>query len=159
MPDKNLERQIYKSYIKAIENSIDSKIFNSLYVKNLTTNEIYDVMDDGDLSCAYFVSGLLSLFNLIDKPHATVTTVIKKLKETGWQQVADHREGDVVVWEEIFNNDGTKHEHIGFALDNNDAVSNSTGDRKITKHHITYGQNGDGTPKRLVKEIYRYPNF
>ncbi len=161
MPDKNLEKQIYKSYLKAIENSVGSKIFNTLYAKNLTTKKVYDVMDDGDLSCAYFTSGLLTLFGLIDKPHATVTTVVNKLLEAGWEKKDEDKikPGDIIVWKNFFDNKGKEHEHIGFALDAENAVSNSAKDKEIKKHDLTFGQNDDGKPRRKIKAIYRYSKF
>ena len=160
MPDNNLEYQVKKTYLKAIENSVGSRIFNINYVKNLTTNEVYDVMNNGLLSCAYFVSGLLTIFSLIDRPHAVVTTVTEKLKETGWEKQNNNKvkPGDVIVWEKLKLN-GSVNEHIGFVLDDQTAVSNSSEKQKIASHHITYGINDSGKPNRKIIEIYRYSKF
>lgn len=160
MPDSNLEKQIYQTYLKAIENSVGSRIFNTLLVKNIKEKRVYDVLNDGERSCAFFVSGLLTFFDLIDRPHATVATVVKNIQKKDWTEipVSNLKPGDIVVWETIEFDDGSQDEHIGFYLDGNRAVSTSNKKRCVECHHPTFGEI-DGKPTRRIIEAYRQNNF
>ncbi len=83
-----------------------------------------DVMNNGELSCAYMVSSVLTIFQLIDMPHATVRTTLERMHQTGWYQIDAPVEGAVVVWDE----------HIGFYVADEWVISNSSS-IGITKRH------------------------
>ncbi len=55
-----------------IENAISARLFNSLFVRYEDSGETKDVCNDGEYSCAFFVSGLLTLTGYLERPHATV---------------------------------------------------------------------------------------
>lgn len=155
MADQNLEKLLRLTYLKMIENSIGSKIFNSAFVKDKTTGKVFDVLNDGEYSCAFFVSGILSLVGLIDRPHSTVKTVSEVLaRSERWERVEGLTPvaGDVVVWEEAVFEDGSKNDHIGFCLDEKTAVSTNYKEKKVAKHSIDF----DGT--RKFQEVFR-PNI
>lgn len=57
-----MDIQIKENYFKFIENSIGGRMFNSLFVKKQEQEEIVDVLNDGEYSCAFFVSSVLFLF-------------------------------------------------------------------------------------------------
>jgi hypothetical protein len=156
MPDSNIKKLPKKSYLKMIENSVGSNAYRNFYVLDKTTGLELDVLRDGELSCASFVSSILTIFGLIDRPHATVKTVIENLtSEFGWEKSKDICPGDIVIWE-AYSIDGYNYnEHIGFALNKNEAISNSSENHAIAKHHITYGTNEDSTPKRRIIGIYK----
>lgn len=150
MPDDNIKILIKETLLKTIENSIGSKLFNSLIVKFQDSGLVKDILNNGEYSCAYYVSSILYGLSLIDKPHATVKTVLEKLKENNWQEVHDDvKPGDIIVWEKNKTADGTEHEHLGFVLNKNEAVSNYSTKRKIAKHSIDF--NG----KRKIAVVYR----
>ena len=54
---KKPKLEIFTSYLKTIENSVDSNIFRNLYYK--IGRKTIDVLDNGDLSCANYVTTIL----------------------------------------------------------------------------------------------------
>lgn len=141
MPDKNLEKQVRVTYLAMIKNSPGTKIFNSAFVKDKKTGQIFDVLSDGELSCAFFVSSILTLVGFLDKPHSTVKTVVEKLsQDVRWKKVDPKNvtEGDVLVWESVIFEDGTQNEHIGFYIGDGMAVSTSWKKRMVVKHSYDF---------------------
>ncbi|KKS07657.1 MAG: hypothetical protein A3A90_01270 [Candidatus Zambryskibacteria bacterium RIFCSPLOWO2_01_FULL_35_19] len=121
-----------KTYITTIENSIGSKMFCNLYAK--VNGKNIDITRGGDLSCAVFVSSILFLFKLIKERHATVSSTIKDLKQSGWIEIEKPKIGCVLVWEEKKFKSGEKHKHIGFYIGKEKAISNNTKLKYPTKH-------------------------
>lgn len=144
---------VQKSLLQMAENSIEVSVFRNLYVQMENGSEV-DVLRDGDLSCAVFVSGLLSAFGLIDKGHATVESTLKALSAAGWQEVEPtHPEaGDVILWDGVLYEDGETHTHVGFYMGKDIAISNDSKSGTPQRHHWTF----DGT--RLPLKLFRY-NF
>lgn len=140
-----------ESLLQVIKNSINSNIFRSIFIKN--NGSQIDVMEDGIKSCAFFISGVLSMFELIDRSHFTIKTTEKKLLEYGWQKVNKDNPQicDVIIWEEIQFKDGTKHKHVGFYIGDNTAISNDTNKRTPQSHNWIF----DG--KRQIESLFRYP--
>ena len=160
MPDSNLIKLRKKTYLKMIENSVGARLFNSLFVKFKDTGKVVDIYQNGTYSCAFFVSSVLTLLKYIDSPHSTVNTVKKELVKNNWQEISGEnlQPGDVVIWEEVTFEDGTKNQHIGFVLNRKEAVSTNFQTRKVERHHITFGVNKDGTPKRKITTAFRPPS-
>ncbi len=131
MPDANLEKLTLKNLVAAARGAVDSRLFQHIYVRDGQGNEL-DVAKDGELSCAYALSGLLTLFGLIDRPHATVATTIEKMKAYGWQEEAQAKLGAVIYWPEYNGN-----EHIGLIVGENECVSNSSKNRTPVLHGFT----------------------
>ncbi len=153
MSDQNLIKDLKKTYLSMIRNSLDSRMFNSVWVKRKDTGESIDVLKDGDLSCAFFVSSILTLFNMLDKPCTTIKKVFEKIsKDKRWSKKSYIEPGDIILWEKVKFKDGTenKHKHIGFALNKKTAVSTNYLEKKIAKHSIDF----DG--KRKIEGIWRY---
>lgn len=154
MPDENIQILRRETYLKAIENSIGSRLFNSVFVRFKDTGKTADILNDGMYSCAFFVSSLLYLFQAIDKPHATVTNVKKFLdNDEHWKKTndADIEAGDVIFWEKIRFDDGSENAHIGFAVSKDEAVSTDYKQKMIARHPIIREET-----KRSVEAIYRY---
>jgi len=61
---------IFDSYMAMIKNSVGTKMFRSFFA--YVDGQRVDVMNDGDLSCAYYTSCILTIFNLLKHRHATV---------------------------------------------------------------------------------------
>jgi hypothetical protein len=138
MPNPDVDVLKKETYIKMIENSVGSNMFNSVYVKNKDSSGVTDVLENGKYSCAYYVSSLLFLLGLIDRPHALVSTVKTVISTSGDWEVADKAEaGDVVFWNKVTFEDGTENAHVGFALNNQEAVSTSSTQKTVVKHSIS----------------------
>ncbi len=147
--DKNQKLKVKplfkKSYLAVNKNSEGKKIFANFYGK--IGNKTLDLTNNGKLSCAYFVSAISKISDLIKKVHLTVKNTVKDMKESGWYLVKKPKTGSVLVWEEKkFNKD--KHFHVGFYLGKKIAISNNSKKGFPTLHHWSFCN------KRKVIAIY-----
>lgn len=132
-----VELILYDTYLAFIKNSVGSKIFRNSYAK--VNGKKVDILHNGKLSCAVYVSSLLVLFKLIKEPHAVVDSTVKDLLASNWKIVKEPKAGSILVWGEVDFGDNEKHKHIGFYLGNKKALSNRTELGYPVKHHWTYG--------------------
>ena len=107
--------------LSAVEKSVGSKMFQSAFCK--IGKEKKDILNKGDLSCAFYVAGILAMFDLIDKVHATVSGTVKAMEKAGWQTTKKLAPGVVIVWGPE-QGSGFTHDHLGFYIGENKAVSN-----------------------------------
>ncbi|MBI4920090.1 CHAP domain-containing protein [Candidatus Azambacteria bacterium] len=154
---------LFDTYIAIIKNSVGSKIFRNSYAKVNGKKE--DILRNGKVSCAFFVSSILALFPLFKlvkyPPHGTVSGTIKDLKESGWKSAKGGsafggkkpKVGSILVWEKIDTGDKEFHGHIGFYIGNNKAISMSDGKKTPEIHHWTYGVK-KGAPARKIEAIF-----
>jgi hypothetical protein len=152
MADSNIEILQKETLIALIENSVGSKTFNSLFVRLKKEGKIKDILENGEYSCAFFVSSLLYFTDMINKPRATVKSTEVFLTESeDWEKVnfEKRKEGDVVVWEKQIFPSGEEHAHIGFVSEGEMAVSTNFKQKCVWKHHILGGD-------RKTTAIYRY---
>jgi hypothetical protein len=151
MQSKQVKPLLYETYLAVIRNSVGAKIFRNFYAK--IGGKKIDIMKNGKLSCAFFVSSILSLFKLAQKPHGTVDGTVKDMKKHGWTSIKKIKIGSVIVWEQKkFGKEGA-HKHIGFYIGNGKAISNSTKSGSPAIHHPTFGT-ANGKPKRKIEAIY-----
>ena len=145
---------VFRSYIAAIENSVGTNLFRNMYFR--VDGKVVDVLDDGDLSCAVFVTAILRMFNLIKDPHTTVKATLEDIKESGWYEIKEPRKGALIHWGFKKKDDGTqgKHHHLGFYLNEQEAISNDSIARVIAKHHPTYGTLENGEARRDILAYY-----
>ena len=54
----------------------------------------------------------------------TVKSTLIDLEDFGWYKISKVKPGAVLMWEEFDFGDGDLHEHIGFYIGNNKAISN-----------------------------------
>jgi len=137
MPIKLLLKE---SYLSLIENSPGTRMFVHFYglISSQKRKSKKDLTQNGLLSCAYFVSSVLKIFNLIGEIHLTVKGTLKDMEKSGWFLIKRPRKGSILLWEEKEFGKNDKHFHLGFYLGNNLAVSNSSQKKKIVFHHWTY---------------------
>lgn len=141
-----------------IKNSIGTKMFRNLFAY-LENGEEKDILQNGKNSCAVFVSAVLYMSKLIESMHATVASTVKDLEKSGWGKVENPKSGDVLVWEPfLWPGDKEKHEHIGFYIGDEKAISNDSKSGTPQEHHITYGEES-GSPVRKITAIYRHPKI
>lgn len=138
------------SYLKTIGNSVGSKIFRNLYFE--IKGKKKDILENGVLSCAVFVSWILKTFNLLKETHATVDGTIKDLKSSGWHKIKVPKIGAILIWKEEKYDSGL-HKHTGFYMGNEKAISNSYKLKIPIEHHWTFGVK-NGKPVRKVEEIW-----
>lgn len=129
---KKVEPIFKDTYLATIRNSVGSKMFRNLYAK--VDGKKKDLAENGNLSCALFVSSILYLFKLIKDVHATVNGTVKDLRESGWTQIYKPKPGAVLVWVEKDFGKGEAHKHIGFFIGKGKAISNSSKKGWPTEH-------------------------
>lgn len=156
-------RETYFAYIKG---SIGSHQYRKLFVNK--EGELLDVIDDGDLACAHYVSSILTLCGLMKGGvHTTVKETIIDLKRSGWKKIDFLLPGSVLVWAPKHCTDGKEHAHIGFCLPNGNAVSNSSSAGTPVEHDVYFRtirkvQNIETfykEPMRLLSAIYMHPKL
>lgn len=112
---------VQKNLVYTIHSAVGSKMFQHAFVRRADGSEL-DAQDSGRLSCAYIVSGILTLHMLMKQPHAEVASTIKDMEDSGWLKTDRPVPGCVIHWPA----NGNGHEHIGFYIDEHTAMSNST---------------------------------
>lgn len=149
---EQIERQIFKSYLAMIENSPGTEMFKSLYVR-IGGGPVTDIVD-GENACAYYASSVLLIFGKIKSPHATVTSTVKDMEESGWLKVdeEDLKPGDVIVWDK--RDDDNPSQHIGFYVGDSEAVSTSSSEKKVKRHELHFGSLG-----RRIAGVYRMADW
>jgi hypothetical protein len=148
---EKIKRMIFDSYLALLKNSNGSKMFKNYYVK--INGAKRDVMQNGNLSCAFFVSSVLLIFELIANFHGTVAGLEKDLMRSGWKKIKKLKVGSVLIWEKKKNKKNEEHYHIGFYLGNKKAISNYDLFKKIKIHHYTFNN------KRKIEKIYWHKNL
>lgn len=139
----------FDTLLAVVKNSVGSKAFRNVYAE--VGDKKTDILRDGDLSCAFFVSSVLTMLKLCKEIHCTVDSTVKDLLVSGWAVIKKPKVGSILVWEEKFSSGG-KNKHIGFYIGKNQAVSNNTKLGSVAKHHWTFGKKGN-KPKRKVELI------
>lgn len=144
--------QKFQTYLSAINNSVGSTMFRDLWVK-YDSGEIKNITNGGELSCAVYVSWILKIFDLLVERKATVDGLVKKMIESGWEEVdkAEIQAGDVIEWTR--KSEGFTHGHVGFYVGENKAVSNSWKLKKIVKHGWDFGG------RREIVRVLRWNNW
>lgn len=145
----------FETYIAVIKNSVGTKMFQTFWAE--VDGEKTDVTDAGRISCGFFVSNVLLMFGLIKEGHTTVDATLIDMKNSGWEEISEPREGCVIYWEKLTRND-TTNEHIGFYIGNDEAVCNDPDEGAPHIRHWTYGET-DGKPNRKVEGIYWHPKL
>jgi len=143
---KQIKPLLYKNYLALIKNSLKAKVWRNFYV--IINKKVQDILHNGDLSCAFFVSSLLVLFGLIQRIHTTVNGTLKDMEHCGWQRIKKPKIGSILLWEAK-----SSHKHLGFFMGKKKAISNSSKNRVPIKHHWTFGEK-NGQPKRKIEAIF-----
>ena len=145
-------RHYFKTYMQMLYNSIGTNMFRNFYVSKPDRGE-FDALNDGEDSCAFYVSSVLVLFRKIGSIHGTVTGLIADLENSGWKKVHIPDPGDVLIWEpQEFN--GMFQEHVGIALGNDTAVSNSYRAKSPIMHNINFSEQN-----RKIVSVYRIDSW
>jgi hypothetical protein len=136
-----VEPCVHDSYIAVIRNSKGTRMFRSYVAK--VNGVRRDITEDGDKSCAFFVSSVLSIFSLLRGAELTVHRTLKAMKRAGWKEIKKPKKGCVLVWQEKTYGTGNPRKHIGFYIGDGKAISNSSMRRCPTQHdYKSYGGRG-----------------
>ena len=106
------ERRVFSkdNFCKLIENSLGSNQFRNYCLDGV------DVLEDGNLSCAFFVSSVLVLAGYLPRISFTVVGVEAQLNGLldvfESIQVTDIQPGDILFWNT--SPQSQNHKHIGF---------------------------------------------
>lgn len=142
---------IFDTYLAVIKNSPGSHLFRNFYAK--ARGKSLDITRNGELSCAFFVSSILTLFKMIKGVHGTVDSTIEDLLASGWRPIKKPKIGSILVWEKLRFKNGEIHKHVGFYLGQNRAISNSYKLRCPVEHNWTFGG------KRKVEKMFWNPRL
>lgn len=122
------------TYLAVLRNSPGTGMFKNAYAD--VDGEKKDITDNGDLSCAFFVSSVLVIFGMIKEIHITVSSTVRDMEMSGWVDTEDPGQGDVIVWSEKLGDDGKYHKHVGFFWEERKAISNSKESRYPVLHDL-----------------------
>lgn len=137
-PEERPAMVLYNSYLAMIKNSMGGRLWRNFYYQK-KNGRAADMLQNGNLSCAYFVSSILLHFGLIKEFQVEVGETVAAMKEAGWQPIEKPVPGSVIVWgNRYFKKSRTWHKHIGFFLGPGRAVSNSSERRYPIVHHLRY---------------------
>lgn len=145
-----------KTFLKMILNSCGSLMWKNNY--GLIDNKEIDLVQNGNLSCAFYVSSLLKLFDLISDVHLTVKSTEKELLKNGFKKIPVSKnmpKGTVIIWKKkkelnIYTNKKEDHLHIGFYVGNEKAVSMSSFNGFPIIHHYLYNNT-----RKIAKAYYK----
>ncbi len=133
-----------ETLLAQVKGAIGSKQYQHLYAGE----ENKDIVKNGELSCAYFVSSVLHNLELVKSAHATVESTVKDMEKKGWVEINIPQPGAVIVW--VAKNG---HKHIGVYTKRFRAISNSEKRRVPIEHDWQYGLEGSKN-YRAVEKIY-----
>ncbi len=142
-----------QNLLLSVKNSIGTQLFRSYFI-----DDNQDVLCDGDLSCAYFISSILLIHGLIDRAHFTVSGTIFAMQNSGWHEIKIIKEGCIVVWGSVHQN-GADHKHLGVYIGEGQAISNRSSLGMPGEHSLHYsGLDKDGNKKKApVLAYYWHP--
>ena len=132
-----------KNYLAMVRNTAQGEnyMFCNLYA--IVDDKEQDIVDGGALACAFFLSGILYMNKLIKDMHANISGLERDLKESGWLEIAEPREGAMLIWESREPHKNRQWEptklHAGIYDGNDRAVSNGSNTTLMPEeHHFTY---------------------
>ena len=137
------------TYLAMIKNSAGSLLWRNSYA--MINDKKIDIVHNGSTSCAFFVSSILKLFDLIHDIHLTVQGLEKDLQRSGWKSIPISKtipQGSILIWEKQKG-----HFHSGFYLGHNKAISIWTYHNFPIIHHWLY--NGE----RKILRAYSLSKF
>lgn len=137
-----------ESLLAMIENAVGTHLYRNLYAR--VGKHKKDILNEGDLACAFFVSSVLTIFSLINAPHATVDGTVRDMEACGWKRISKPKKGCVVVWAPKVDSNGELHKHIGFYIGDGKAVSNDTKKKSPRVHPYA---------NRPIEGLYWHPSL
>lgn len=120
-----------ESLLARVCSAVGTRMFRNLYM--IVDGKKQDILKDGDLSCALFVSTVLVGLHLVKEVHASIGSTIADMRSSGWVRIHSPRVGCVVVWDTT-NEPRESHQHMGFYIGKGRAISNVSKKRMPQEH-------------------------
>lgn len=143
---------ILETLMEVLKKSVGTKMFQTIWTG--VNSQKKDITEQGELSCAFYVSSILSMFGLIDRAHATVTGTVEAMERAGWKKSKILKPGVIIVWDRPRDN-SHNHTHIGFYIGNNKAISNSSNTKCPAIHHYTFGSENVKSFRNVIS-LYKH---
>jgi len=142
-----VEPLVLKTYLAFITRSVGSPIFQEFYAR--VNGKTLEVTRDGNVSCSWFVSAVLKVFNLIGTVQITVHRTLDEMERNGWKRISRPRRGCVVLWaakpsdtaklKKYANAYYPMVKHLGFYIGDGMTVTNSGHEtRKPKRYPLNY---------------------
>ncbi len=138
-----MKQLLQKSYIATINNSSWTRMFRNNFFE-VDWKKI-DILKNWSDSCAYFVSSILKIFNLIGNIHVTVDGTLNDILKYWWKK---YKWKEIPIWAILIWEVKNWHKHIWFYVWNNEAISNSSSKKEVVKHSRDYNS------KRNIEKKY-----
>ncbi len=135
--------------------SVGSEMFQNSYF--VAGGKRKDLCQNGKFSCAFYVSSILKIFDLIETLHTTIDGLEKDLFSSDWRVFTDtfcFQDGDIIIWE-VDKKIGN-HRHAGFYIGDFMCVSNSSDKGRIIRHGL---EGPNLSRQRRIEKIYRHPKM
>ena len=128
--------ELKKTLVSTVNGSVGSKMFRKCHfnIRNKST----EVLDNGDLACAFYVSTILIMFSLIKELHTTVLALEKDMIDSGWKRIENPRVGSVIIYGPKTYESGKIHRHLGFFVGAGKVVDNSSEKKMPVKRKWNY---------------------
>jgi hypothetical protein len=138
IPGVVVEPLVLETYLAVIESSVGTPLFRTFWAN--VNGKRMNIVRDGRVSCSFYTSSILKLFNLVSEVQVTITRLKKDMKESGWKQIPRARKGAVVFWSALpadtsrMKKDAGVYQplvsHCGFVVSATEAVHND-GDKTM----------------------------
>lgn len=142
-----VEPLLLPTYLAVIESSVGSPMFRTFWAK--VSGKKTDITRGGRVSCSFYTSSILKLFNLVQEVQITINRLKRDMRETGWYEIKRPKKGCIVFWtakpadaSRIKKDAGVYQpmvSHCGFFIGDGKAVHND-GDKTMSpqKKPVTY---------------------
>lgn len=137
-----------------IRGAVGSSMFAHLYAT--VNGKRRDILRDGELSCAFFVTTILHGLGLLAEPHATVSGCVRDLEASGWRRIQKPKTGSVILWSGVQYSDGELHKHVGFFAGKGQAISNSSSKGSPQMHDWKF-RTPTNLKGRTIEGIFWHP--
>lgn len=91
-----VEPLLLPTYLSLIEASVGTPMFRNFWA--LVNGKKTDIARGGRVSCSFYVSSILKLFNLTSEVQVTVNRLKRDMEESGWMEIPRPKKGCVVFW-------------------------------------------------------------
>jgi hypothetical protein len=136
---------LLETYLAHIRGTLGSRAYRHRYVhRSEEPEKTIDITRDGEISCAFYTSLILTSFGLIDMHsavrgtlsiHSATEGILRDLPLSGWYEIPEPRVGSVLIWESRAISDGSLHRHSGFYMGDDKAISHVGNDIRAPHEH------------------------